>query len=102
MTELHVVVAYDIPDDRRRLKVAKVLLGYGERMQYSVFECRVTKVEYLRMKERLDELIEPEEDAISFYFLCESCRGKIERIGGRRPLPEDAIFIGWDEGVFDK
>jgi len=27
MTELHVVVAYDIPDDRRRLRVAKILLG---------------------------------------------------------------------------
>jgi len=76
MTELHVVVAYDIPDDRRRLKVAKVLLGYGERMQYSVFECRVTKVEYLRMKEKLDDLIEPDEDAISFYFLCGSCRSR--------------------------
>jgi CRISPR-associated protein Cas2 len=97
MTELHVVVAYDIPDDRRRLKIAKVLLGYGERVQYSVFECRVTKVEYLRMKEKLDELIEPEEDAVSFYFLCEGCRGKIERIGGRKLLPEDVIFIGWDE-----
>ena len=97
MTELHVVVAYDIPDDRRRLKVAKVLLGYGERMQYSVFECRVTKVEYLRMKEKLDDLIEPDEDAISFYFLCGSCRSKIERIGGRKLLPDDVIFIGWDE-----
>ena len=97
MTELHVVVAYDIPDDRRRLRVAKVLLGYGERVQYSVFECRITKVQYLRMKERLDQLIEPEEDAISFYFLCEACRGKIERIGGRGLLPEDAVFVGWDE-----
>ena len=47
--------------------------------------------------EKLDELIEPDEDAISFYFLCESCRSKIERIGGRKPLPDDAIFIGWDE-----
>jgi len=97
MTQLHVVVAYDIPDDRRRLRVAKVLLGYGERVQYSVFECRITKVQYLRMKERLDDLIEPEEDAISFYLLCEACRGKIERIGGKGLLPEDAIFVGWDE-----
>lgn len=97
MSELHVVVAYDIPDDRRRLRVAKILLGYGERVQYSVFECRISKVQYLRLKERLEEVIVPDEDAISFYHLCESCRKKVERIGGKGLLPEDAIFIGWDE-----
>ena len=97
MTELHVVVAYDIPDDRRRLRVARILLGYGERVQYSVFECRITKVQYLRLKERLDEVIDPAEDRISFYLLCEACRKKVERIGNTELLPEDAIFVGWDE-----
>ncbi len=98
MSELHVVVAYDIPDDRRRLRVAKILLGYGERVQYSVFECRITKVQYLRMKERLDDVIDPVEDRVSFYSLCEACCKKVERIGNTELLPEDAIFVGWDEG----
>ncbi len=97
MKDLYVVVAYDIPDDKRRLQIARVLLGYGERVQYSLFECQISKVEYLRMKEKLDELIDPNEDAVSFYFLCESCRGKIQRIGNKRPLPDDAIFVGWDD-----
>lgn len=97
MSELHVVVAYDIPDDRRRLRVAKILLGYGERVQYSVFECRITKVQYLRMKERLDDVIDPAEDRVSFYLLCEACRKKVERIGNTELLPEDAIFVGWNE-----
>lgn len=98
MSELHVVVAYDIPDDKRRLRVAKVLLGYGERVQYSVFECRISKVQYLRLKERLEGLIDPAEDRVSFYSLCEACRKKVERIGNTELLPEDAIFIGLDEG----
>lgn len=94
MTEVYVVVAYDIPDDRRRTKVAKVLEGYGERLQYSVFECRLTKVQYLRLREGLRELILPDEDAVSFYLLCAEDVDKIERIGGRRPLPDGAVFVG--------
>lgn len=101
MTELYVVVAYDIPDDRRRAKVAKLLEGYQERLQYSLFECRLTKVQYLRMRQRLQELVVPDEDAVSFYFLCGEDRAKIERMGGRRPLPEGAVFVGWGE-VFDR
>ncbi len=98
MTELHVVVAYDIPDDRRRLKVAKVLEGHGERLQYSLFECRLTRVQFLRMRERLRELVVSDEDAVSFYLLCAEDVKRIERMGGRRPLPTGALFVGWGEG----
>lgn len=97
MTELYVVVAYDIPDDRRRTKVAKVLAGHGERLQYSVFECRLTRVQFLRMREKLREMIVDDEDAVAFYFLCAEDVKKIERVGGRRPLPEGALFVGWGE-----
>ena len=45
MNKIYVVIAYDIPEDKRRTKVAKALEGYGERMQYSLFECRITKVQ---------------------------------------------------------
>ncbi len=94
MSELYVVVAYDIPDDRRRNRLSKILEGYGERLQYSLFECRITKVQYLKMKERIRKAIRPDEDAVSFYFLCEKDVGKIERLGGRRPLPDGAIVVG--------
>lgn len=33
------LISYDIPDDRRRVRVAKTLKDYGDRVQYSVFEC---------------------------------------------------------------
>jgi len=35
------VISYDIPDDERRLKVAKILLDFGRRVQYSVFEAHL-------------------------------------------------------------
>jgi len=97
MNKIYVVIAYDIPEDKRRTKVAKALEGYGERMQYSLFECRITKVQYLRLRARLEELIEPEEDEVSFYFLCEADVKRIERIGRRRLLSEEAVFVGWDD-----
>lgn len=96
MSEVYVVVAYDIPDDRRRGRVAKLLEGYGERLQYSLFECRLTKVQYLRMREELGKLLVPDEDAVSLYSLCAEDLAKIERLGGRRPLPEGAVFVGWE------
>ena len=36
-----IVVSYDVPDDRRRTRLAHILKDFGERVQYSVFECRL-------------------------------------------------------------
>lgn len=94
--KLYVVIAYDIPDDKRRARVAKTLEGYGQRMQYSLFECRITKVQYLRLRARLEEIIEPEEDEVSFYFLSEQDQKRIIRLGQRRLLSDTAVFVGWD------
>ena len=102
MNKIYAVIAYDIPEDKRRTKVAKTLEGYGERMQYSLFECRLDKVRYLQLRSRIEGLIEPEEDEVSFYFLCEADVKRIVRLGRRRLLPDTAIFVGWDNQFFDK
>jgi len=94
--KVYVVIAYDIPDDKRRARVAKTLEGYGQRMQYSLFECRITKVQYLRLRARLEDIIDPEEDEVSFYFLNEQDQKKIIRLGQRKLLSESAVFVGWD------
>jgi CRISPR-associated protein Cas2 len=36
-----ILVSYDVPDDRRRTRLAHALKDFGERVQYSVFECRL-------------------------------------------------------------
>ena len=43
---LFYVVVYDIPNDKRRKKVSDLLEGYGQRVQYSVFECTLTQAKY--------------------------------------------------------
>lgn len=89
---MHVVVTYDISEDRRRTKIHKILSSYGQWMQFSVFECNLTKTQYAKLRNRLSKLIKAEQDSIRFYFLCECCHGKIERIGGEAVRDETVFF----------
>ena len=92
MRSTFVIVSYDIRKDKRRNKIYKTLKNFGQRVQYSVFECDITRMEYLKLRSRLDALIE-EDDNIRFYFLCEACQATIERIGGERPFPDDLFIL---------
>ncbi|MEW6418386.1 MAG: CRISPR-associated endonuclease Cas2 [Nitrospirota bacterium] len=50
---MFVMVSYDIKDDLIRRKVQKILEGFGERVQYSVFECLLTDSQYKNMKNKV-------------------------------------------------
>lgn len=86
------VIAYDIPDDKRRTRVHKLLSGFGRWTQYSLFECFLTKKELVLLRSKLAEHLEAAQDSVRFYPLCASCLGKVETVGG--PLPaEDLLFV---------
>ena len=86
------VIAYDIPDDKRRTKVHKLLLGFGKWTQYSLFECFLTKKELVLLRSKLAEHLEAAQDSVRFYPLCANCLEKVETVGG--PLPaEDLLFV---------
>ena len=72
------VIAYDIEDDRTRARLAKTLEGFGQRVQKSVFEAILTPSEYQQMKEAVLKVIDPTEDAVRYYTLCNVCRHQIE------------------------
>lgn len=63
------LIAYDIPDDRRRTRIAKVLGQYGDRIQYSVFIVDVLPASLLRLKSEVKGLIDSTEDSILFCDL---------------------------------
>lgn len=69
------VIAYDIPVDRRRNKVATALEDHGRRVQYSVFEANLTAAQFEALRQRLRELINLEQDSLRYYRLCDACRG---------------------------
>ena len=53
------VIAYDSPSNKRRRKLAKLLEGYGVRMQWSVFECRLRPHQLGRLRHGLERIAEP-------------------------------------------
>ena len=87
------VVAYDIPNDKRRTKVHKTLSGFGKWTQYSLFECHLSPKQYLQLRQKLDRLLDAEEDSIRFYVLCLSCLAKVETVGSKKPEDPAAIIV---------
>ncbi len=83
---MFVVVAYDIANDRRRLKIMKILKGYGEHVQESVFECHLRDNTYRKMKRQLEQLINPADDNVRLYHLCAKDIERIEELGVGRPV----------------
>lgn len=64
------VVCYDIADDRRRLKVSKLLENYGRRVQKSIFECRLDGNRQRELQNRMGRLIKAGQDQVVYYVLC--------------------------------
>jgi CRISPR-associated protein Cas2 len=79
---LFYVVAYDIPDDKRRKKVSDLLEGYGKRVQYSVFECLLTQDKYDELRSRLRKRVKLSEDSVRLYPLSKHTLSQVETWGG--------------------
>lgn len=62
----HVLVCYDISDQKRWSKVYKTMKGNGEHVQYSVFICQLTGLQEAKLKAKLDEVIHHNEDQVMF------------------------------------
>lgn len=76
------VVTYDIGDDRVRERVAKVLSGFGWRVQESVFECDVTEDDLALLVKRLQAVLEPGGvGGIRLYRLCMECQRAARGLG---------------------
>ena len=81
-----VLVSYDVStvDKRgqsRLRKVAKVCEDYGVRVQNSVFECVVDPASWVALKARLEEIYDPDQDSLRFYFLGANWEKRIEHLG---------------------
>ncbi len=83
---MFVVVTYDIADDRRRLRVMKLLEGYGEHVQESVFECDVTQTAYQRMLREVHRAVDLRADSVQVYHLCAADIKRTVHIGVGSPI----------------
>lgn len=93
---LRYLLTYDIRDPKRLRHVHKLAKAWGDPLQYSVFVCDLTKIELITMRQDLIELMNLDEDSVSFFDLgAPAGRGLrcIEFIGTRRPLPDGSAQI---------
>lgn len=77
------VVAYDIASPRRWRRVFRIMEGYGEWLQLSVFQCRLTRRRQIELKLALDEVINHVEDHVLILDLgpAEAIRPRVESLG---------------------
>jgi len=83
---MFVVIAYDIADDKRRLRTMKLLEGYGAHVQESVFEFDLEPRVYREMVQRLTRLVSLQQDNVRFYHLCSKDVKRIEQLGVGRSV----------------
>lgn len=93
-----VLVSYDVAtrdtEGQRRLRhVAKVCKDYGQRVQYSVFECIVDPAQWIRFRNRLETVIDPSEDSLRFYFLGSNWQKRVEHVGAKPAFDQEGPLI---------
>jgi CRISPR-associated protein Cas2 len=93
-----ILVCYDVstetPQGRRRLRrVAKACEAVGQRVQKSVFECRVNRMECEELERRLLEEIEPLEDCLRLYRLTEPSSQFVKEYGKFKAIDFDGPLV---------
>lgn len=93
-----VLVSYDVNiisdgGPRRLRRVAKICKNYGQRVQFSVFECIVDPAQWTVMRQKLINEIEPERDSLRFYFLGSNWKNHVEHIGAKPAIDFEGPLI---------
>lgn len=93
-----VLVSYDVgtasPGGEKRLRrIAKACRDLGQRVQYSVFEIEVEPAQWVQLRQRLCNLIDPELDSLRFYQLGANWVGRVEHVGAKPTLDLKAPLI---------
>jgi CRISPR-associated protein Cas2 len=82
------LVCYDIRDDKRLRDVAKVVKGFGERLQYSLFRCHLSQRDVERLRWELSEIL-AREDSLVIIELCAACVKRIRVRAWQATWPEE-------------
>lgn len=93
-----ILITYDVntetADGRKRLrKIAKECVNYGQRVQNSVFECEIDNAGWLKVRHKLEKIIDTETDSLRFYYLGDSKKAKREHIGCKPSLDMKGVLI---------
>lgn len=87
------VLVYDVVDDRRRNKLHRSLKDFGTAVQRSVFEFDLNSKGAEEMMERVERLIDTEEDVVLLYRICDSCLAQLHILGKGEPTVDPDYYI---------
>lgn len=87
------LICFDIHEEARLRNVAILLENHGQRVQKSVFECYLNDTEKENLKNQLKHLIDPQQDKINIYPLCQKDEKKITTSNARYTRPTQGHFI---------
>lgn len=92
------LISYDVNTEdkagRRRLRrIARTCQDYGQRVQFSVFECEVSPARWVELRARLLAAMDPAVDSLRFYNLGADGQRRIEHVGNRKPLDLDGPLL---------
>jgi CRISPR-associated protein Cas2 len=95
---MFVIVSYDVATSegngqRRLRRVAKACQDFGQRVQFSVFECIVDPAQWAALKERLISEIDQDKDSLRFYYLGSNWHRKVEHVGAKVPLDQEGPLL---------
>lgn len=86
------LISYDIPDDKVRDKIVRYLEGFAFRLQYSVFNCKLSAREVGGVWKDLNEIAaESAGSSVLMTPLCKACEKNLKISG--KPLEEEKGFI---------
>lgn len=89
--KLYILVIYDIVDNKRRVRFAKKMNGYGFRVQKSAFEAMVTENLYRRLLHDIPELIDRRSDSVRVYKI--RGYGEVSLFGASPEIKNKEVII---------
>ena len=96
MDEHLYIIAYDIADQKRWRAIFRLLHGYGEWLQLSVFQCRLSRLRHAELTATLDEIIHHKEDHVILMDLglADSVQPKVVSLGKEfQPVEKEPIVV---------
>jgi len=90
---VNMIVAYDIANPRRLVRIARIMKDYGRRVQKSVFEVDLTESRFQEMKRRAERTMNLGEDGVKYFPLCGRCSEILVVLGQGAPTGGDGAVV---------
>lgn len=95
---MYVLITYDVATsteggEKRLRQTAKACLDYGQRVQNSVFECKLDPAQLVALRARLESIIDPDHDSLRFYHLGNQWQRRVDHVGAKPTYNVEGALI---------